>query len=141
MQQVNRRRLFKLAGISTVMAAGIGIPTVITLRNDRRDQFQGRRADHRVTPRIPVADVILGGLQRLVGSQSGGGRIRADPAPIVAAELHQVAVVVAESQVGAVNIDAVHHLIVIHKPEVGAFAEVTGAESRLPASTPGNIAV
>jgi hypothetical protein len=42
MQHVNRRKLFKLAGVGTVMAAGIGIPTVVRLRNDQQDQFQFR---------------------------------------------------------------------------------------------------
>ena len=42
MQQVNRRHLFKLAGIGTVMAAGIGIPTVVRLPNERQEQFQFR---------------------------------------------------------------------------------------------------
>jgi hypothetical protein len=42
MQQVNRRHLFKLAGIGTVMAAGIGIPTVGTLRNAQQNHFQFR---------------------------------------------------------------------------------------------------
>ena len=42
MQQVNRRHLFKLAGIGTAMAAAIGVPTVVRLRNDRQDQFQFR---------------------------------------------------------------------------------------------------
>jgi len=42
MQQVNRRRLFKLAGVGTVVAAGIALPTVAGLPKAQQDQFQLR---------------------------------------------------------------------------------------------------
>jgi hypothetical protein len=42
MQQVNRRRLFKLAGVGTVVAAGIAVPTVARLQTAKQDQFQFR---------------------------------------------------------------------------------------------------
>jgi hypothetical protein len=42
MQQVNRRRLFKLAGVGTVVAAGIALPTVAGLPKAPQDQFQVR---------------------------------------------------------------------------------------------------
>jgi hypothetical protein len=45
MQQVNRRRLFKLAGIGTVLAAGVAIPTVGLLRQeDSQTQYRFQAA-------------------------------------------------------------------------------------------------
>jgi hypothetical protein len=42
MQHVNRRHLLKLAGIGTVMAAGIGVPAVVQQRDERQAQLQFR---------------------------------------------------------------------------------------------------
>jgi len=42
MQQMNRRHLFKLAGVGTVLAAGVAIPTVGRLRIDQPDLFRFR---------------------------------------------------------------------------------------------------
>jgi hypothetical protein len=42
MNNVNRRRLFKLAGVATVAAAGVAVPTIGVLSKDKQDQFQFR---------------------------------------------------------------------------------------------------
>jgi hypothetical protein len=42
MQQMNRRRLFKLAGVGTLLAAGVATPTVGRLRLDQPDVFRFR---------------------------------------------------------------------------------------------------
>jgi hypothetical protein len=42
MHQVNRRRLFKLAGVGTVLVAGVAIPTIGPLRKDQPDKLHMR---------------------------------------------------------------------------------------------------
>ena len=42
MQHMNRRQLIKLAGVGTVLAAGVAIPTVGRLRIDQQDEFRFR---------------------------------------------------------------------------------------------------
>jgi hypothetical protein len=42
MPQVNRRNLFKLAGVGTVLVAGIALPTLARSRNDQQNQLQMR---------------------------------------------------------------------------------------------------
>lgn len=42
MHQVNRRHLFKLAGVGTVLVAGVALPAVARSRKDQASQFQMR---------------------------------------------------------------------------------------------------
>ncbi len=42
MPQVNRRHLFKLAGVGTVLVAGAALPAVARTRNDQPNQFSMR---------------------------------------------------------------------------------------------------
>jgi hypothetical protein len=42
MHQVNRRHLFKLAGVGTVLVAGVAVPTIARSRSEQQNQFQMR---------------------------------------------------------------------------------------------------
>ena len=53
MQHVNRRRLFKLAGIGTIVAAGVAVPTVGRLRDNGQNQFQFRAVVGLPKPPLP----------------------------------------------------------------------------------------
>lgn len=67
MHQVNRRRLFKMAGIGTVLAAGIAVPTIGRLRKDNPGQFQFRAALGLPRPPLPsYATYVLEGTIDLV---------------------------------------------------------------------------
>jgi hypothetical protein len=70
MQQVNRRRLIKLAGIGTVVAAGIGIPTAGRLISERREQFQFRATAGLPQPPLPsyATYVVEGSVDLVTGT-------------------------------------------------------------------------
>jgi hypothetical protein len=53
MHQVNRRHLFKLAGVGTALAAGVAIPTLGRLRNDSQNQYQFRATLGLPEPPLP----------------------------------------------------------------------------------------
>lgn len=53
MQQVNRRRLFKLAGIGSIVAAGGAIPTISRLSQARDDEFRVRATVGLPEPPLP----------------------------------------------------------------------------------------
>jgi hypothetical protein len=79
MQQVNRRRLFKLAGVGTVLAAGVTIPAVGRLQKDAQDQFQFRATLG--LPELPLPSyatyVIEGTLDLIRGTGLVASRILA----------------------------------------------------------------
>jgi len=74
MQHVNRRRLIKLAGVGTVVAAGVAIPGVGRLRNESQDQNQSQNQyQFRATLGLPerplpsYATYLMEGMVDLVG--------------------------------------------------------------------------
>jgi len=70
MQQVNRRRLIKLAGVGTVVAAGVAIPSVGRLRNEiqNQNQYQFRATLGLPEPPLPsYATYLMEGMVDLVG--------------------------------------------------------------------------
>jgi hypothetical protein len=72
MQQVNRRRLIKLAGVGTVVAAGVAIPSVGRPRNENQNQnqnqYQFRATLGLPEPPLPsYATYLMEGMVDLVG--------------------------------------------------------------------------
>jgi len=79
MQQVNRRRLFKLAGVGTVVAAGIALPTVAALQNVQQDHFQFRATLGLPQPPLPsyATYVLEGTVNLLAGTGMLASRVLA----------------------------------------------------------------
>jgi hypothetical protein len=68
MQHVNRRRLIKLAGVGTVVAAGVAIPSVGRLRTETQNQYQFRATLGLPEPPLPsYATYLMEGMVDLVG--------------------------------------------------------------------------
>ncbi len=79
MQQMNRRRLFKLAGVGTVLAAGVTVPMVGRLRIDQPDLFRFRATLGLPEPPLPsyATYVIEGTLNLAAGTGLVASRVLA----------------------------------------------------------------
>jgi hypothetical protein len=79
MQQMNRRRVFKLAGVGTLLAAGVAIPTVGQLPIAQPDLFQFRATLGLPEPPLPsyATYVIEGTLNLAAGTGLVASRLLA----------------------------------------------------------------
>src|SRR5712691_1289408 len=79
MEHMNRRRLFKLAGAGTVLAAGVAIPTIGQPRIDQPDLYQFRATLGLPEPPLPsyATYVVEGTLNLAAGTGLVASRILA----------------------------------------------------------------